>query len=439
MREGPGDVLVFLSGEREIRDTAEALAPPRPARHRAPPALRPPVGGRAAPRVRAAPRAGASCWPPTWPRRRSRCPASSASSTPAPPASPATTAAPRCSASPSRPISQASADQRAGRCGRVAPGTCIRLYSEEDFDASAASSPSRRSCAPTWRRSSSRWPRSASATSPRSRSSSRPTPAASRTASCCSRSWAPSIAAAIADHVRLTKLGRRLARIPADPRLARMVARGRPPRRGRRRCSCSPRRCRSRTRGSDPTGERAGGRRRTTAASPTPTPTSSAYLNLWRYLREQQKALRLERSSAGCAGASTSTTSASGSGRTSTASSARWPVGIGLEVRPLADEPDRDGIHRALLAGLLSHVGMLDPDGNEYRGAREARFVLAPGTALGQAPPEVGHGGRAGGDQPAAGPHGRPDRARAHRAGGRPPRHPQLRRTRGGTRRGARR
>jgi len=30
-------------------------------------------------------------------------------------------------------ISQASANQRAGRCGRIAPGTCIRLYSEADF------------------------------------------------------------------------------------------------------------------------------------------------------------------------------------------------------------------------------------------------------------------------------------------------------------------
>ena len=31
-------------------------------------------------------------------------------------------------------MSQASADQRAGRCGRVAPGICIRLYAEDDFD-----------------------------------------------------------------------------------------------------------------------------------------------------------------------------------------------------------------------------------------------------------------------------------------------------------------
>ncbi|HEY0238651.1 MAG TPA: DUF3418 domain-containing protein, partial [Friedmanniella sp.] len=35
---------------------------------------------------------------------------------------------------PIEPVSQASANQRAGRCGRVAPGVCIRLYSEEDYD-----------------------------------------------------------------------------------------------------------------------------------------------------------------------------------------------------------------------------------------------------------------------------------------------------------------
>src|SRR4051812_26388826 len=35
---------------------------------------------------------------------------------------------------PIEPVSQASADQRAGRCGRVAPGVCIRLYTEEGYD-----------------------------------------------------------------------------------------------------------------------------------------------------------------------------------------------------------------------------------------------------------------------------------------------------------------
>ena len=36
---------------------------------------------------------------------------------------------------PIEPVSQASANQRAGRCGRVAPGICIRLYGEDDFAA----------------------------------------------------------------------------------------------------------------------------------------------------------------------------------------------------------------------------------------------------------------------------------------------------------------
>ena len=35
---------------------------------------------------------------------------------------------------PIEPVSQASANQRAGRCGRVGPGICIRLYSQEDFN-----------------------------------------------------------------------------------------------------------------------------------------------------------------------------------------------------------------------------------------------------------------------------------------------------------------
>lgn len=39
---------------------------------------------------------------------------------------------------PVEAISQASAQQRAGRCGRVAPGTCIRLYEEADFTARPA-------------------------------------------------------------------------------------------------------------------------------------------------------------------------------------------------------------------------------------------------------------------------------------------------------------
>ena len=64
---------------------------------------------------------------------------------------------------PIEPVSQASANQRKGRCGRVADGICIRLYSEEDFNGRPAfTDPG--SCAPIWPPSSCRCWRSALAT-----------------------------------------------------------------------------------------------------------------------------------------------------------------------------------------------------------------------------------------------------------------------------------
>ena len=48
---------------------------------------------------------------------------------------------------PIEPVSQASADQRKGRCGRQSDGICIRLYAEEDFDARGPPTPIRRSSA----------------------------------------------------------------------------------------------------------------------------------------------------------------------------------------------------------------------------------------------------------------------------------------------------
>ena len=42
---------------------------------------------------------------------------------------------------PIEAISQASADQRKGRCGRIGPGVCIRLYSEEDYTTRDAFTP----------------------------------------------------------------------------------------------------------------------------------------------------------------------------------------------------------------------------------------------------------------------------------------------------------
>ena len=129
---GAGDILVFLSGEREIRDAADAIVAlklpstevlPLYARlsaaeqHRV---FAPHAGRRV---VLATNVAETSLTVPgiryvidTGLARISRYSART-----------------KVQRLPIEPISKASANQRAGRCGRVAPGTCIRLYSEEDF------------------------------------------------------------------------------------------------------------------------------------------------------------------------------------------------------------------------------------------------------------------------------------------------------------------
>jgi ATP-dependent helicase HrpA len=58
---------------------------------------------------------------------------------------------------------------------------------------------------------------------------------------------------------------------------------------------------------------------------------------------------------------------------------------IGVAVPSTPADPDR--VHRALVAGLLSHVGSYDPARRDYLGARGRRFVLHPGSALARKPP----------------------------------------------------
>ena len=63
---------------------------------------------------------------------------------------------------------------------------------------------------------------------------------------------------------------------------------------------------------------------------------------------------------------------------------------IGIDVDAHAattGEIDRDRIHQSLLAGLLSHVGMWDPQKREYVGARQARFAIAARSPLSKAKP----------------------------------------------------
>src|SRR5437764_1475960 len=130
--EGPGDILVFLSGEREIRDTADAL---NRADLRNTEIL--PLYARlsAADQHRVFQRHTG---------RRVVLATNVAETSLTVPGikyvvDPGTARISRYSHRtkvqrlPIEPVSQASANQRAGRCGRVAPGVCIRLYSETDF------------------------------------------------------------------------------------------------------------------------------------------------------------------------------------------------------------------------------------------------------------------------------------------------------------------
>ncbi|OYN98062.1 ATP-dependent RNA helicase HrpA [Enemella evansiae] len=130
--EGLGDILIFLSGEREIRDTADALA-----------AMKLPNTEIVPLYARLSAAEQHKVFTPHTGRRIVLATNVAETSLTVPGIryviDPGTARISRWSARtkvqrlPIEPISQASANQRAGRCGRVAPGICIRLYSSEDY------------------------------------------------------------------------------------------------------------------------------------------------------------------------------------------------------------------------------------------------------------------------------------------------------------------
>ena len=131
-REAPGDVLIFASGEREIRDFAEAIGELKLTNTEILPLFA---------RLSAAEQNRIF---QSHSSRRVVIATNVAETSLTVPGiryviDPGTARISRYSYRtkvqrlPIEKISQASANQRAGRCGRVAPGICIRLYSEEDY------------------------------------------------------------------------------------------------------------------------------------------------------------------------------------------------------------------------------------------------------------------------------------------------------------------
>jgi ATP-dependent helicase HrpA len=375
--EPPGDVLVFLSGEREIRDTAEALRAVTDPSHtevlplyaRLPTAEQQKVfqPGRTARRIVLATNVAETSL--TVPGIRYVV-------------DPGTARISRYSRRtkvqrlPIEPISQASAAQRAGRSGRTAPGVCIRLYSEQDFQSRP------RYTDPEILR----------------------TNLAAVILQMAALGFGdiegfgfldPPDARSIRDGVallqelgafdragELTDVGRRLAQIPVDPRLGRMILQAESEGCVRELLVLAaalsipdPR--------ERPT-DREDAARQKHARFADENSDFISFLNLWQYLGEQRK----ERSGSSfrrmC--------------RDEYLHYLRireWQDLVGqlrgicrdLGIREQDEPADAAAVHAALTAGLLSHVGMRETDGRTYEGARNAKFVLAPGSVLTRRPP----------------------------------------------------
>ncbi|WP_300359197.1 ATP-dependent RNA helicase HrpA [uncultured Pseudoalteromonas sp.] len=131
--EGPGDILIFMNGEREIRDTADALS------------KRNLKGTDVLPLYSRLSNAEQNRIFAPHSRRHIILATNVAETSLTVPGiryviDPGTARISRYSYRtkvqrlPIEPISQASANQRKGRCGRIEAGICIRLYSEDDFN-----------------------------------------------------------------------------------------------------------------------------------------------------------------------------------------------------------------------------------------------------------------------------------------------------------------
>ncbi len=399
--EPPGDVLVFLSGEREIRDTADALGALDLPRTEVVPLYA---------RLSAAEQHRVFTARPRGVTRRIVLATNVAETSLTVPGiryvvDPGTARISRYSLRskvqrlPIEPISRASADQRAGRCGRVADGVCIRLYSEEDYQARPRfTDPEvvRTNLAAVLLRMLSLDLGDLEAfpfLDPPDRRQVRDGLALLHELGALDAEDGPR---------RLTPVGRRLADLPIDPRLARMVHEaerlGVLPEVLVVVAALSVQDPRER-----PGPDAAAGAREAAAAAHARFADEHsdflAWVNLWSYLRARQGELTSSAFRRMCRaehlhhlrvrewqdlhGQLRGILQRGGSG------------GSGARVGPVREGEDlvgvRDAVHQALLAGLLSHLGLKDAQATrrpqEFLGARGTRFAIVPGSALAKRPP----------------------------------------------------
>ncbi|MGP0222860.1 ATP-dependent RNA helicase HrpA [Paenarthrobacter sp. NCHU4564] len=420
-KEAPGDILVFFSGEREIRDAAEAINGRIQANRRL-------AGTEVLPLfARLSLQEQHRVFNPGGKRRIILATNVAETSLTVPGIKyvidTGTARISRYSHRtkvqrlPIERVSQASANQRSGRCGRVSEGIAIRLYSEEDFESrpqftdpeilrtnlaavilqmtamGVARGPKDVENFPFVEPPDSRaindgvtLLRELGALSAARQQDAGEGQGADRRGGDEGRNGRGRSGRSRNGQARsgsgLTAVGQKLAQLPVDPRLGRMIVEA-----GKRGCVrevmilaaaltiqdprerptdkqqlASEKHARFRDENSDFTG----------------------YLNLWNYVQEKQRELSSTQFRKLC--------------RTEFINYLRireWqdlftqlrqlakPLGITLDNKREADPVgNHEGIHISLLSGLLSHIGIYDERKREYAGARGSRFAIFPGSAL---------------------------------------------------------
>ena len=287
---------------------------------------------------------------------------------------------------PIEPISQASAKQRSGRCGRVEAGIAIRLYSQEDFEGRPEfTQPEilRTSLASVILQMTSlglgqveRFPFVDPPDTRAVRAGVQLLEELGALAASDGRRG---------DRRRLTGVGRKLARLPIDPRLARMILEA-----DRVGCLREVLVITAALSIQDPRERPVDQQARADqlhARFRDPRSDFLAWLNLWRHLREKQREMGSSAFRRMCREEHLNYLRVR-EWQDFESQLRQVAKQVGLKPGPPADVPDADGIHRALLAGLLSHIGLRDPDRRDYLGARGARFAIFPGSGLFKSQPD---------------------------------------------------
>ena len=284
---------------------------------------------------------------------------------------------------PIEAISQASANQRMGRCGRVSEGVCIRLFSEEDFKGRPEFTD------PEILRTNlssvilqmlslglgelNKFP---FVEPPEDRNIKDGLSLLEELGAVNLKAKDP--------RKKLTPLGRQLAKLPVDPRLARMIL-------AAKEFNCvhevmvisaalsiqDPReRPMDKQQASDEKHRRFQDK----------DSDFITYVNLWNYINEQREELSSSHFRKMCQ-----------KDFLAYMRVREWQD-IYTQIKQVTDELDIkvsstpsnfDDIHQALLAGLLSHIGLKDKDA-EYLGARNSKFYMFPGSGLFKKQPKWG-------------------------------------------------